>query len=176
MQKWQRIVILEFYIRFITKDSIDAMNSFLDTKWEGLKAVPQTHKMHCFIPISSGEILVAETSDTTQFKVAIIRKPSDTGLLLKLKLKVKNKLQVKNTSIDLGQWVVVTYDGSRYPGEVISMEDSQYEINVMHPSGNHWKWPTAEDKIFYLLQNIAQLINPPKAAGNHGQFRFDEQI
>ena len=66
------------YIQF-TKDSIDAMNSFLDTKWEGVKAVPQTHKMHCFIPISSDEIMVAETSDTTQFKVAIIRKPSDTG-------------------------------------------------------------------------------------------------
>ena len=66
-----------------------------------MKAVPQTHKMHCFIPISSGEIMVAETSDTTQFKVAIIRKPSDTGLLLKLKFKVKNKLQVKKQALIL---------------------------------------------------------------------------
>jgi hypothetical protein len=56
------------------------------------------------------------------------------------------------------------------------MEDSQFKINVMHPSGNHWKWPTAEDKIFYLRQNITKLINPPKAAGNRGQFHFDEQI
>ena len=51
------------YIQFITKDR--CYEFFLDTKWEWVKAVPQTHKMHCFIPISSGEILVAKTSDTT---------------------------------------------------------------------------------------------------------------
>ena len=56
------------YIQFITKDGTDAMNYFLDTKWEGVKAVPQPHKIHCFIPKSSDEIMVVETSDTTQFK------------------------------------------------------------------------------------------------------------
>ena len=116
------------YIQFITKDSIDAMNSFLDTKWEGVKAVPQTHKMHCFIPKSSDEIMVAETSDTTQFKVAIIRKLSDTGSPSETEVQSEEEVASEETSIDLGQWVVVTYDGSQYPGEVISMEDSQFEI------------------------------------------------
>ena len=38
--------------------------------------------------------------------------------------------------------MVVKYDEARYPGEVASVdEDSQYEVSVMHPSGNYWKWP-----------------------------------
>ena len=73
--------------------------------------------------------------------------------------------------------MVVKYDDSRYPGEVTSVDDdSQYEVNVMHPSGNFWKWPKTEDKIFYAYDSIAMLINPPKAAGHRGQFSFSEQI
>lgn len=76
-----------------------------------------------------------------------------------------------------GQWVVVDYDKAKYPGEVVSVDkDLQYEVNVMHPSGNYWKWPKTEDKIYYSCENIVKLINPPKAAGHRGQFIFDEQV
>ena len=35
------------------------------------------------------------------------------------------------------QWVIVSYDKSRYPGEVAQVEDSSnIEVNVMYPSGN----------------------------------------
>ena len=55
------------------------------------------------------------------------------------------------------------YDEARYPGEVASVdEDSQYEVSVMHPSGNYWKWPKTEDKIYYPYDSILRLINPPK--------------
>ena len=36
------------YIEYVYKSSIKDMYSFLDAKWEGVKAVPQTHKMHCY--------------------------------------------------------------------------------------------------------------------------------
>ncbi len=69
--------------------------------------------------------------------------------------------------------MIVDYDEAKYPGEVISVdEDFQYEVNVMHPSGNHWKWPKTEDKIFYSLENIVKLISPPKAAGHPQNFFF----
>ncbi len=69
-------------------------------------------------------------------------------------------------SITVGQWVVVKYDKARY----------QYEVSVMHPSGNNWKWPKTEDKIYYPYDSIVRLINPPEAAGHRGQFIFDKEI
>ena len=130
------------------------MNSFLDRKWEGVKAVPQTHKMHCFTPVSSHQIMVAETSDASVFA---IRKPTT------------NMDEVENESassddpgadtdgaekIVAGQWVVATYNGTNHPGEVISATTNTFEVAVMHPSGNYWKWPQTEDKICYDREDI----------------------
>ena len=42
-------------------------------------------------------------------------------------------------NVAIRQWVVVKYDDYRYPGEVTSVDDD---------SGNFWKWPKTEDKIF----------------------------
>ena len=64
------------YIEFVSKSSIEDMHSFLDVKWEGVKA--QTHKMHCYYPISSSQLMVAETSDATEFKVVSIYKSRTT--------------------------------------------------------------------------------------------------
>ena len=61
-------------IHFIPKSSIDKMNAFLDARWEGVVAVPRTHKMHCFIPHGKDTLMVADTSDATEFKVVSIRK------------------------------------------------------------------------------------------------------
>ena len=52
------------YIEFVSESSIKDMYSY--AKWEGVKAVPQTHKMHC-------QLMVAETSDATEFKVVSFR-------------------------------------------------------------------------------------------------------
>jgi len=40
----------------------------------------------------------------------------------------------------------------------------------MHKSGNIWKCPNKEDKIFYKRENIVQKINPPAVAGTRGEF------
>lgn len=52
----------------------------------------------------------------------------------------------------------------------------QHEVNVMHPSGTFWKWPKTEDTIFYAIDSIVTLINPPKAVGHRELFSFDEDI
>ena len=166
------------------------MYSFLDAKLEGVKAVPQTHKTHCYYPTSSSQLMVAETSDATEFKVVSIYKSrttnyenhslgsdsdseSDSGQ----SDAEAPQDEAPEVSITVGQWVVVKYDEARYSGEVASVdEDSQYEVSVMHPSGNYWKWPKTENKMYYLYDSIVWLINPPKAAGHRGQFIFDEQI
>lgn len=43
-------------------------------------------------------------------------------------------------SLAAGTWVVVLYDGVRFPGEVTSVNGEDVEVNVMHRSGqSRWK-------------------------------------
>ena len=77
-------------------------------------------------------------------------------------------------SLSVGQWVLVRCDGLEFPGEVTSCGETDAEVNVMHTSGSAWRWPTNPDKIFYEHANILRWINPPRAAGHRGQFKFDD--
>ena len=37
------------HVQFIAKSKVDEVKLFWDARWEGVRAVPQMHKMHCFI-------------------------------------------------------------------------------------------------------------------------------
>ena len=54
-----------------------------------------------------------------------------------------------NIIININDWVLVSYEGERFPGEVTNITGSDFEVNVMQKSGNLWKWPKKENKIFY---------------------------
>lgn len=82
--------------------------------------------------------------------------------------------------VSVGDWVIVSYDGAHYPGEVTDKRGKDIEVNVMVPaSNNKWKWPAIPDKIFYKPENIVQKIAPPEApcAGQSRlQFTFSVKI
>ena len=50
-------------VEFVAKSEIDQQSAFLDAKWEGVMAVPQTHKVHCIQASGADEVKVADTSD-----------------------------------------------------------------------------------------------------------------
>ena len=142
-----------------------------------LLLLPQTHKMHCFTPHGKDMLTVADTSDATEFKVVSIRKVVTTiseseeeeespQLIVNETITENNTTSEEPRSISVGQWVVVHYDGMRYPGEVTNIDggDNQYEVRVMHRSGNHWKWPVTDDKIFYSQEDIKNNIDPPQSS------------
>ena len=78
--------------------------------------------------------------------------------------------------VAVSDWVIVTYDGLKYPGEVISVDRNMQEVrvSVMHPSGAFWKWPRPVDSILYRWTNVVKKIDPPEVAGGCGQFRFED--
>ena len=72
-----------------------------------------------------------------------------------------------------GDWVLVHYQGSNFPGEVTAIYGLDFEVNVMHKSGNvFWKWPLKEDKILYEMQSVIKQFGAPEVAGTHGLFTF----
>jgi len=70
--------------------------------------------------------------------------------------------------------VIVSYDSEEYRGEITALEENDIQVNVMHKSGNGWKWPSIPDNIFYPKNNIIQSLKPPFAASSRGQFLFEE--
>ena len=74
--------------------------------------------------------------------------------------------------IQVGQWVVVQYDGVQYTAEVILIDTNCVRVNVMHKSGSCWKWLQSRDMISYKKSDILRIISVPVAAGHRGQFSF----
>ena len=55
--------------------------------------------------------------------------------------------------------MVVNYDGEDFPGEITYCDgNDQFEVSVMHKSGNHWKGPKTIDKILYARDDIVQTL------------------
>ena len=63
-------------IDFISKNLVSEQSGFLNTKWEGVLAVPGTHKVHCIQASGSDKVKVADTSSEmdTDFRLFSIRK------------------------------------------------------------------------------------------------------
>ena len=164
-------------------NEIDQQSAFLDAKWEGVMAVPQTHRVHCIQASGADEVKVADTSSEIEkcFRVCRIRSttvtPPTNSLTQEDSPGADNAAQSQLPALNLtaGQWVVVKYEDEEFPGEVC-IENSEFEVNVMHKSANAWKWPRLEDKIFYSRDKIVRVINPPSVAGNRGQFVFEDVI
>lgn len=73
-----------------------------------------------------------------------------------------------------GNFVLVRYNESTYPGLVVCIDGKEAEIDCMEKAGNHWKWPGRKDILRYPLEDILMKIKPPKAFNKRGFFVVDE--
>lgn len=61
--------------------------------------------------------------------------------------------------ITVGQYVVVTYEGSTFPGKIISVEEVGAIVSVLTKcKGQGWRWPDPKDEILYFWGNIVKTI------------------
>ena len=96
----------------------------------------RTHQTHCVQTIGREKLMVADTSDSTEFRIVRTQKVAE---------------------------------------EQECDENDDSEVNVMHRSGNGWKWPTNPDSIT-IIRTLLDLLIHRKAAGNRGQFVFDDIV
>ena len=83
---------------------------------------------------------------------------------------------IQPSSYKVGDWVRVLYDGDNqtYPGEITEVHNENLRVNVMERAGGNSKWPRREDNIYYSLENIVKLLQPPVVVGSRGQFQFND--
>ena len=103
-------------IEFVAKSEIDQHFAFLDAKWEGVMAVPQTHRVHCIQASGADQVKVADTSNEIDkcFRICRIRKTiitpptqSATGEDSPLDDDIQPCQLPPNLTI--GLWVIVKY-------------------------------------------------------------------
>ena len=75
-------------------------------------------------------------------------------------------------SFEIGDWVLVQYGNEKYPGEVKELGDKEIRVSVMMKSGSYFKWPVAEDKIFYKFENVIKKLQPPILKSSRNTFEF----
>ena len=82
-------------------------------------------------------------------------------------------------SLEKGNWVVVSYEEKKYPGEVtaLHLDTALIGVSVMHSKyGKAWACPEKEDKILYGAENIVKVIPPPVPSDRRGHFKFEDDF
>ena len=167
-------------IEFVAKSEIDQQFAFVDAKWEGVIAVPQTHRVHCIQTSGADQVKVADTSNEIDkcFRICricktIITPPTQSATGEDSPLDDDIQPCQLPPNLTIGLWVIIKYADEEYPEEETSIEDSDIEVSVMHKSVNAWKWSRPEHQIFYPTTQIVRGIDPPTVACNRGQFAFE---
>lgn len=80
----------------------------------------------------------------------------------------------EGTEATIGSYVVVTYEEDVYPGLIEDITESEYLVNVLHPCGGGWRWPTTKDAIWY--PGFIKKIPAPTPANSRGVFVFEENL
>ena len=58
---------------------------------------------------------------------------------------------------------VLTYDKDLYPGIILAVDETQVQVKCMHRVGpNRFFWPVREDVLWYMFDDVLELIPPPK--------------
>ena len=68
----------------------------------------------------------------------------------------------RSKKLNVGDWALVSYDGKKFPGEVMSIINTDIEVSVMKYSRKvKWYWPDKADIIAYRPENGIRKLSPP---------------
>ena len=165
-------------VLFLSSTDVRSHFQLLESRWQ--RALPATaiQKHHIFKcagnaelyishyssehPLQKYQVLSHETADTNEDASDDINAAEPTT-------------EIPRLSGEVGDWVLVRYDQSVFPGEVKEIEHDEVKVSVMVPSASGFKWPDKEDAIFYRMVNVIQKLKPPSAKSARGAFQFSEE-
>ena len=87
--------------------------------------------------------------------------------------RIQNQQIDASSDYEVGDWIVVKYDGNEYPGEITDVFSNEVAVSTMQRAGKFFKWPEKRDEILYLFENIVSKIDPPIAKGRRRQWSFN---
>ena len=117
---------------YADKTSIDKKRCFLDQRFQGKYAVPETRSFHRYMPVSECTVAVKRCSDDHPFV-----------------LQHNHHHQPFVVSIDVNDFIFCLYEGSCWIGSVMEIDKEQNDacFKCMHHHGpaRSFHWPEQED-------------------------------
>ena len=76
----------------------------------------------------------------------------------------------------VGDWCVVNYEGARFPGEIVGIQNEEVQVSVMHKAGRYFSLNGQKRWTVYIICHkiLKKRIQPPVVVGHRGQFSFIE--
>ena len=69
----------------------------------------------------------------------------------------------------VGDWCLVQYDKSAYPGVIEDTLNGEVKVSVMVRCGPvRWKWPDPEDSLWYTREDVLRGIQSPTLVSSRG--------
>lgn len=75
---------------------------------------------------------------------------------------------------EVGRFVVFSYEGQIYPGEIVVFNEETVTINAMQRFLKMWKLPSKRDELTYQWSDVLGCIQPPKQISKRGAFSIAE--
>ncbi|KAK2829641.1 hypothetical protein Q7C36_017631 [Tachysurus vachellii] len=146
----------------------DTVEQALERMPSNLPAVPATMRIHQVVTLAPGEILSHDVSCMCSTQKQSQCECCNTKHFSFVK-KVPDSLSQRQTRIHwedpevVGQWCVLTYDKDLFPGIILAMDETHVQVKCMHRVGsNRFFWPAREDVLWYVFDDVLELIPPPK--------------
>lgn len=86
----------------------------------------------------------------------------------------KEILQLSEIIREVGKYVIFTYEGELFPGQILSYDNEGAVIKAMQKSLKSWKWPEKPDILNYSWEDIVGGIAEPKQVSKRGYFTVPE--
>ncbi len=135
--------------------------------------VPATMKIHQVVTVTPGEILYQEVSCmcSTQKKLKCQCFTTQYFSFNKKASSVAAGISWDHNEM-IGKWCVLKYDNDLYPGIILNKDETHVQVKCMHRVGNNkFFWPSKEDILWYLFDDILQLIEEPQPVTSMLKFR-----
>ena len=122
--------------------------------------IPGTRTFHRFNPKDNGKVccwVLSGMSTSSDFDINTVHH-DDTNDAAEDHI-VEN---IVRQPINVGQWVLVTYENNQFPGEILSTSATHAVVKDMEKFGGFFRWPRTDDILPYPFEHITKTLEPPQ--------------
>lgn len=80
----------------------------------------------------------------------------------------------ENVRKEVNEFVLFSYEGELFPGQIIHVHDNGARIKSMQKCGKAWKWPDHIDIMFYQWSDVKATIKPIKISSRRDIYKIPE--
>jgi hypothetical protein len=145
-----------------------------DGRFDQLKPITGTRSFHQYTPLSQCTISAKTLSSDSNSNVFHIASTSDC----ECDAQNEHFQSLNESTVKVGNWVLVLYLGNKYPGKVSEINDITKTVTVsaLEISGKYFKYPSKEDVLEYPFSDIISVLKEPMLVNMRGLYSIEIDV